>query len=149
MLFRSIRLSFVIILLLFLLPAACRDNGLKTVEVRMKGKTVKIEVALTQEEKENGLMYRRSLGADEGMIFVYDRDQRMYFWMKNTYIPLSVAFITADGEILQIEDMQPLDEKTIESRFSVRYAIEANQGAFARWGVAVGDKIEFPAGFPK
>jgi uncharacterized protein len=144
---KSAVLIIVIGILLFP-PAACRGSGLKTVDMHIQGKTVRVEVALTQAEKEIGLMYRRSLGADEGMIFVYDRDQRMYFWMKDTYIPLSVAFLAADGEIMQIEDMQPLDEKTIESRFSVRYALEANQGAFARWGVGVGDKVIFPAGFP-
>ncbi len=93
-------------------------------------------------------MNRRSLGADEAMMFVWDRDQKMYFWMKETYIPLSVAFLSSDGTILQIEDMAPLDLSTVESRQSGRYALEANQGAFARWGAAVGDKVGFPPGFP-
>ncbi len=128
--------------------AACRNGRLKTIDVRLKGKTLHVEVAVTEAEKEKGLMNRRSLGPDEGMIFVYDQDRRMYFWMKDTYIPLSIAFLSADGTIRQIEDMRPLDQTTIESRMSVRYAFEANQGAFARWGAGVGDKVEFPPGFP-
>ncbi|MBN2354009.1 MAG: DUF192 domain-containing protein [Spirochaetales bacterium] len=136
-------------LALVVLPAAsCRDHKLKTIDVRLKGKTLHVEVAVTEAEKESGLMDRRSLGPDEGMIFVYDQDQRMHFWMKDTYLPLSIAFLSVDGTILQIEDMQPLDQKTIESRQSARYAFEANRGAFARWGAAVGDKVEFPPGFP-
>jgi uncharacterized membrane protein (UPF0127 family) len=146
----SARSIFILACLtLALAPAAsCRNGRLRTVDVTVGKTTVRAEVAVTDEEKQNGLMNRRSLGADEGMIFVYDRDQKMYFWMKDTYLPLSVAFLAEDGTILQIEDMQPLDLKTIESHQSARYAFEANQGAFARWGASVGDRVVFPPGFP-
>jgi uncharacterized protein len=130
-----------------LLAGSCREERLPTVDLVINGVTIRAEVARTYLEKEKGLMYRRSLEEREAMLFVYTADERLSFWMKNTYLPLSVAFITAEGEITQIEDMQPLDETTIRSRRSVRYALEANQGAFARWGAKPGDVFVFPKEF--
>ncbi len=92
-------------------------------------------------------MGRTRLGPEEGMIFVFDRDEHLEFWMKNTPLPLSIAFLSAEGKILEIRDMQPFDERTIRSRFSARYALEVNQGAFQKMGIAEGDLVTFPAGF--
>ena len=123
---------------------SCQEDRLPAVDLTVGAATVRAEVARTPLEKERGLMFRKSLGENEGMLFVYDSDQRLSFWMRNTYIPLSIAFISADGVITQIEDMRPLDERTVVSERSVRYALEANQGAFARWGAAVGDRVGLP-----
>ncbi len=106
-----------------------------------------VEVARTAEQQERGLMNRRRLGEREGMIFVYAADRRMSFWMKNTLIPLSIAFLAGDGEILQIEDMKPLDLAPVTSNRSARYALEANQGFFERAGARVGDRVRLPEGF--
>ena len=130
-----------------LVTASCRNETLPTIDVLVGGVTVRTEVARTPLEREQGLMFRKTIGENEGMLFVYETDQRLSFWMRNTHIPLSIAFISADGEITQIEDMRPLDEATVSSRRSVRYALEAGQGAFARWGVKAGDKIVFPGDF--
>ena len=72
-----------------------------------------MEVARTEAQREHGLMGRKDLGPRDGMIFVFDRDQRLSFWMKNTPTPLSIAFLSAEGKILQIEDMEPFSEKVV------------------------------------
>jgi len=84
-------------------------------------------------------MFRKNLPDGEGMLFVYERDQVLSFWMKNTYIPLSIAFIASDGRIVDIKDMYPHDESSVLSSRSVRYALEVPQGWFSRAGVRHGD----------
>jgi uncharacterized membrane protein (UPF0127 family) len=84
-------------------------------------------------------MNRKSLADGRGMLFIFDRDQILPFWMKNTLIPLSIAFISADGRILEIRDLRPLDETTVRSSRSARYALEVPQGWFSRAGIKVGD----------
>ncbi|MDR1617941.1 MAG: DUF192 domain-containing protein [Treponema sp.] len=102
---------------------------------------VRAELARTATQRSRGLMNRRSLKDGRGMLFVFDRDQILSFWMKNTLIPLSVAFIAADGRILEIHDMEPLDLTSISSSRSARYALEVPQGWFDRAGVRTGDVI--------
>jgi uncharacterized membrane protein (UPF0127 family) len=145
----SNRLSWAVFALVALLFISCREDKLTVIDLVVRDVTVKTEVARTPLEKEKGLMFRKILGENEGMLFFYEADQRLSFWMRNTYLPLSIAFISADGVITQIEDMRPLDETTIVSIRSVRYALEANRGAFARWGAVVGDRVVFPADFEK
>lgn len=100
-----------------------------------------VETALTPEESALGLMYRRHLEPDAGMIFVFPDQRYLRFWMKNTYIPLSIAFIDQRGYIVDLRDMQPLDETVIESSRPAQYAVEVNQGAYAKAGVKVGDRM--------
>jgi uncharacterized protein len=105
---------------------------------------VAVEVADSQDEREVGLMDRESLPADAGMIFVFDEDNVGGFWMKNTLIPLSIAFAAEDGTILSILDMEPCEADPCEiydPAVAYRYALEVNQGAFDDWGVAVGDRL--------
>jgi len=102
---------------------------------------VKAEIARTQEEHTQGLMYRKELPDGEGMLFVYERDQVLSFWMKNTFIPLSIAYITSDGRIVEIRDMYPHDESSVTSGRSVRYALEVPQNWFSRAGVRLGDIV--------
>jgi uncharacterized membrane protein (UPF0127 family) len=107
-----------------------------------------VEIANTDEQREYGLMHRKSLDDGKGMLFVFERDQILSFWMKNTLIPLSIAFISADGRILEIHDMEPQDTRSIHSSRSARYALEVPQGWFNRAGVSVGDvaRIVIPSG---
>jgi len=126
--------------------AACASQKLKTtvLSIERTGSTpveITVEIARTEDEKAQGLMHRKKLPDGEGMIFVYERDQQMSFWMKNTVIPLSIAFIAADGRIIEIKDMQPLDLSSVKSSRSVRYALETPQGWFGRAGVQAGDVI--------
>jgi len=89
-------------------------------------------------------MFRRSLPEDEGMLFVFEEPQMLEFWMKNTYVPLDIAFIASDGRILNIEAMKPLDDgPRYRSKGSARYAVEANRGWFDRHGVKPGDQVHF------
>ncbi|HXV94972.1 MAG TPA: DUF192 domain-containing protein [Gaiellaceae bacterium] len=105
---------------------------------------VRVEIADTDEERQVGLMNRESLPEDAGMIFLFDDDVSGGFWMKNTLIPLSIAFVDADGTILSILDMEPCEADPCEiydPGVSYRSALEVNQGAFAEWGVAEGDRL--------
>ncbi len=105
---------------------------------------VRVEVADTNEERARGLMERTELAEDAGMLFVLDRPQSPGFWMRNTLIPLTVAYISADGRIVDIQDMQPLDETSHPSAEPAKYALEVNQGFFAERGIEVGDMVEIP-----
>lgn len=127
--------------------AGCAQQALTRVTLSAAGKPIAVEVARTDAERERGLMGRTRLGQSEGMIFVFDRDEHLEFWMKDTPLPLSIAFISAEGKILEIRDMQPFDTRTIRSRLSARYALEMNQGAFQRLGIVEGDVVTFPSGF--
>lgn len=111
--------------------------------VEVGGETVKAEIARSPAEQARGLMYRRELGRNEGMIFVYEQERVLSFWMKNTFVPLDIAYIKADGTIATIRQMQPLSEAPHSSRVPVLYALEVNQGWFARHGVQEGSKAVF------
>src|SRR6266568_8082661 len=104
--------------------AAARAAGLPTVELSVNGHRLVAEVAATQATRTTGLMNRFSLKPDHGMLFVFPEEQPMAFWMHNTYVPLSIAFIGANGRILNIEDMAPLTESTHPSRGQALYALE-------------------------
>lgn len=101
-----------------------------------------VELADTGELRARGLMNRENLPEDHGMLFIFDRDQRMSFWMKDTSIPLSIAYISADGTIREIHDMEPFNLNPVRSSRSVRYALEVNQGAFEKAGIQEGDEVD-------
>jgi len=105
---------------------------------------IDVEVADSAKERQLGLMHRESLDDDSGMVFIFSEEQRGGFWMKNTLIPLSIAFFDAEGEILKILDMRPCEEDPCpiyDPGVAYFGALEVNQGAFDRWGVAEGDSI--------
>ncbi len=131
------------LLLVFAIFSCSRKDVLQTQELRINQWKHTVEIADTRETQEKGLMGRDSMAEDHGMLFVYDRDARKSFWMKNTKIPLSLAYIAADGTIREIYDMEPLSTRIVDSKYSVRYVLEVNQGAFDRHGIKVGDKVEF------
>ncbi len=118
---------------------------LKTVTLSAGDVKVLAEVAATELERNRGLMFRKKLDDGKGMLFVFDTDQRVAFWMKNTSLPLSLAYIGSDGRILQILDLQPFSEQARPSERSVRYALEVPQGWFSRVGLEVGDTIGIPS----
>jgi uncharacterized membrane protein (UPF0127 family) len=105
---------------------------------------VQVEIADTDLERQTGLSGRTVLAEDAGMLFVFDQEQPLSFWMKDTLIPLSIAYVAADGRIVDIQDMQPLDETPHPSAEPAQYALEVNQGFFEERGVAVGDAVELP-----
>ena len=103
--------------------------------------SINAEIAKTNEERAQGLMFRTELPDGEGMLFVFERDEILSFWMKDTLIPLSIAFILSDGRIVEIRDMEPGNLNPIVSSRSVRYALEVPQGWFSRVSIGVGDRI--------
>jgi uncharacterized protein len=105
---------------------------------------VQVEIADTDAERQMGLSGRTTLMEGAGMLFVFDQEQPLSFWMKDTLIPLSIAYVSADGRIVDTQDMQPLDETPHPSTEPALYALEVNQGFFAERGVAVGDTVELP-----
>jgi hypothetical protein len=111
------------------------------IQLQARERTVSAEVAFEYNARKYGLMDRKHLAEDSGMLFVYPSAEYLGFWMRNTLIPLSIAFISDDGEILQIEDMKPKDERTVRSKHKVRFALEMNQGWFTRAQMAVGDRF--------
>ncbi|MCZ6601674.1 MAG: DUF192 domain-containing protein [Planctomycetota bacterium] len=110
--------------------------------LELGGQVLHVEVAKSSNERSLGLMHRKSLEQNRGMIFVFPEDDELSFWMKNTFLPLSIAFIRTDGEIVDIQDMEPHDETPVISRGLARYALEVNQGWFAENGVHPGDRVE-------
>ena len=132
---------------MLLLLVACAKGAapqpvLPTVELTVGGTTVVAEVADDPAEREHGLMQREKLGTDAGMVFVYPREGQRSFWMKNTIIPLSIAYIDSVGRIVRIADMQPLDETPVMSYRPAMYALEMEQGWFVAHGISAGDKVD-------
>ena len=107
---------------------------------------VRVEVADDLAEQARGLMNRTTLGENRGMLFVYPQERELSFWMKNTLIPLSIAFIDSESRIKDIQDMKPLDDEppSYVSADPAQYALEVNRGFFEERGVKVGDRIELP-----
>lgn len=114
----------------------------RVVTLTIKGNRIDAEVAATPERRTLGLSFRTALHPDSGMVFVFEEEQILRFWMKNTYIPLAIAFIDKNGVITDIMEMAPLDTQTrYESSRPVRYALEANSGWFLVHGIEPGDTV--------
>ena len=105
---------------------------------------IRAEVAITPEQRQKGLMFRRDLGTHEGMLFVFDAPSPQCFWMKNTPTPLTIAFLADDGSIVNLADMKPFDEASHCSAKPVRLVLEMNQGWFAKRGIKPGFKLAGP-----
>jgi hypothetical protein len=117
---------------------------LQTLEIASKSgvHAFQVEMAITPEEKEHGLMFRRELPEGQGMLFDFQFDQPVAFWMKSTYIPLDMLFIRADGRILRIaENTEPLSERNIPSGGPVRAVLEVIGGTARKLGIAPGDRV--------
>jgi uncharacterized membrane protein (UPF0127 family) len=133
---------FAVVLTCAALYAANRSCGLKILNAEGKRVSVNVELADTDEKRALGLMYRRVLAENEGMLFIFEEAAHRSFWMRNTYIPLSIAYIGRDGIINEIYDMKPLDEKTTYSQKPAMYALEMKQGWFARNNIGQGAKLD-------
>lgn len=134
---------FIVIISSFLILTGCSEEK-KLLPITVGMDVYHIELAVTQEEQSLGLMYRDKIKPDEGMIFIYREDRKLSFWMKNTYIPLSIAYISKDGIIKEIHHMKPESLTPVISTHSVRYALELPLGSYARSGANIGDKINIP-----
>ena len=124
--------------------AAAQDGPQKLDSIKLTSgmHVLNVEVARTPTEHEIGLMFRKTMPTNDGMLFIFDRPGQQCFWMKNTLLPLSVAFISDDGSITNIEDMKPLTLDSHCSTREVRYVLEMNDGWFARRGIKPGMKLK-------
>jgi len=102
---------------------------------------VQVEIANTPELRERGLMFRQHLPKNHGMYFIFEEEQHLSFYMRDTRIPLSIAFIASDGIIESIKDMIPLDERSVSSAGPARFALEVNRGWFDENGIRPGDRV--------
>ncbi len=127
-------------LALALLPAAAQA-GLPVVDLSAGMYLIRAEVADTDPARMQGLMYRKALADNAGMLFIFDESGRYCMWMKNTYVPLSVAFLDEHGAIINVEDMAPQTENSHCAARPARYALEMNRGWFAKRGIGAGIEI--------
>jgi len=138
------RYRFIVILLAIVIIAVSfivyRYHS-RTITIRVGDTYLVVEVARTPEARQLGLMYRQRLPEDMGMLFVFDTVGIYTFWMKDTYIPLSIAFITADGRIIDIQDMEPLSLELHFPSQPIRFALEVNRSWFTRHDVKIGDTV--------
>jgi uncharacterized protein len=119
------------------------ENGFHTAQIQIENDTLDVELAETPQQHAKGLRFRQTLAENAGMLFIFPAPQRVSFWMKDASIPLSIAFIQADGKIVQIRPMQPYDETPVPSLSdTVAYALLVNQGWFERHGISAGTFIE-------
>ncbi|HOJ64945.1 MAG TPA: DUF192 domain-containing protein [Spirochaetota bacterium] len=139
--------KIVILISLVLTMLSCYQEK-KYVKAKINKKIYKFELAVTDQERAKGLMFRKKLDKDSGMLFVYSSMNYLYFYMKNTIIPLDIAFLDYNYKIVDIQSMEPLDETTIMSKKKAMYALEVNRGFFDRVGLKIGDKIEFITPIP-
>ncbi len=138
----SVRAALAILLLLV---GCARDVGGARLEVHplvVGNRSIRVEVAANPADRRLGLMYRESLPEDHGMLFIFRAEKVRSFWMKNTPLPLSIAFADSGGKIVHIADLEPHSTDPVWSGRPAKLALEMNRGWFARRGVFVGDAIQ-------
>ena len=143
------RFLFPLFFILILESGSAIPQEKNFLSLTLKEKKIRVEVVRTEGEKAKGLMFREKLGKNEGMLFVYEREEILSFWMKNTRIPLSIAFIAKSGKIVDIQDMEPFNLQSHVSARPAQYALEVNQGWFRKNGIEVGDSVHLPFTVPK
>ena len=128
----------------FLISFYTFSNEKIEVSIYNKNITFNVEVAKTIEERRTGLMYRKKLLNNEGMLFIFPREKIIQLWMKNTYIPLDVIFISKNKVIVDIKkNMEKLSETIVKSKVKSRYALEFNAGLINKLDIEIGDKVLF------
>jgi uncharacterized protein len=137
------RLHFAKIVILVIATAlSAHADPLITYPLRIKKHEIRAEIANTEQDRLRGLMFRDKLAENSGMIFLYSRAEASAMWMKNTRIALSVAFIDANGRILNIAEMEPFSEEAHASSGAAAYALEMNRGWFRKQSIKAGDLVE-------
>ena len=125
------------------LPAAAQDAQMNLPRVTLTAGMHRIDaqVARTHEQRATGLMYRNEMPQHEGMLFVFEQPSKQCFWMMNTFLPLTAAFLADDGTVVNLADMRPQSTDSHCSEKPVRYVLEMNQGWFAKKGLTAGSKL--------
>jgi uncharacterized membrane protein (UPF0127 family) len=138
---RGIKRTFIPVFLFLISSAYAQD--LSRIPLYLKDKEIWAEVAITPGERTQGLMGRKHLDRDAGMLFIFENEGYHAFWMKNTLIPLSIAFIDKEGRIVKITHMKPLTLKSHPPPKPILYALEMNKGWFSANGIKAGDIVRF------
>lgn len=141
---RAIRWTAFVLIALLVAAGPVRPAELQTLEIASKNgvHAFSVELAVTEPEREKGLMFRKKLPEGNGMLFDFHREQEVGFWMQNTYIPLDMIFIRGDGRILRIaENTEPLSTRIIPSNGPVRAVLEVIGGTARKFGIAPGDRV--------
>lgn len=139
----SFRSAALALLVAVSLAAAAQEGPQKLAAIQLSAgmHLIQAEVAQTPAQRQIGLMNRPTMGPNEGMLFVFEAPAQQCFWMKNTLLPLSIAFLADDGTVVNIEDMKPQALDSHCSRKEVRFALEMNQGWFAKRGIKPGARL--------
>ncbi len=135
----SVRLGALALVAAFC--SACAAESPEQIPLHIGQHAFQVEVAATPQQRERGLMQRDALPANGGMLFVFERAGRHCFWMRNTPLPLSIAFADIDGRIVQLDDMQSHTDTFHCASADARYALEISQGGFQQRGIVPGDQI--------
>ena len=125
-------------------PAAAQGQpqmNLPRIEITAGMHRIEAQVAASPQERQTGLMHRKEMPQHEGMLFIFEQPATQCFWMRNTLIPLTAAFVADDGSIVNLADMQPLDESSHCSAKPVRYVLEMNQGWFKQRNLKAGARL--------
>jgi uncharacterized protein len=144
---RSWLVLAALVVALALIGAGAQAASIQPLEIVTKSgvQVFSVEMATTEQEKETGLMYRKELADGKGMLFDFSPEQQISMWMKNTYIPLDMIFIRADGRILRIaENTEPLSTKIISSGGLAKGVLEVIAGTAKKYGIAPGDRVAHP-----
>jgi uncharacterized membrane protein (UPF0127 family) len=133
------------------IPPATRPAEVPVVELQRRvtveigGKPFELEVAANDDDRQRGLMYRKSMPDDHGMLFVFPDERPLSFWMRNTLIPLDILYLDRSGKVVSVSQMKPLDESGVPSGWPAKYAVELNVGTAQKLGVKAGDVLRIPA----
>jgi uncharacterized protein len=139
-------LAALFALLLLAMPLAQAQTGpqprLPTIDLQAGIHIIKTELAITPEQQQVGMMFRREMGTNDGMLFISEESGQRCFWMRNTLVPLTIAFLADDGTIVNLADMDAQSDRSHCSAKPVRFALEMNRGWFAKRGLKAGAKIK-------
>lgn len=143
------QILFVLGLCSTLAMAAAKGIDFKKQKISFLQTQLTVEVADSPEKTEHGLMFRKTLPADQGMLFVFPETEMRTFWMKNTFIPLTIGFFDEQRTLVDIQDMEPVKSEiesrppTYNSKKPAKYCLEVNRGWFAKHKIKVGDRFDF------
>lgn len=130
------------------LPKVASESKFKKERIKIAGKVISVEIAESEEQHELGLMYRKSLGKNDGMLFIFPIEKPLYFWMKNTFIDLSIGYFDKNAVLIKIQEMKATSvmesaPPSYPSTKAAKFALEMNKGWFAKNEIKIGAKIKF------
>jgi uncharacterized membrane protein (UPF0127 family) len=138
------RMAYSLVLAACALPAAAQDApqmNLQRSTLSAGMHQIEVQLAVTPAQRQTGLMFRKEMPQGEGMLFIFEEPTRQCFWMKNTLLPLTAAFVADDGTIVNLADMKPQTTDSHCSDKPVRYVLEMNVGWFAKKGIKAGSRL--------